>query len=223
MKIEAAYLGFQLLVDRNSTNNNINVDKPRFIALFNSIQIKYVDWILDHRNTDKIRNISHLQVRDENLQGKLIKGNHVNFTLPANFYDLSNLQVFGSKGECKGVKLFTYEVKSEDTEELLRDVNMKPSFEYREVFYLLNGADAVSIFNDDFSIDKVLLTYYKYPRKVNIEGWTDEEGNATQNVDPEFDDRSTGYILEAMAKAFSANNSDGQAYQINKDRLFTNI
>lgn len=223
MKIEVAYLNFLNLVDRNATNNNISVDKSRFVSLFNTIQIKYVEWILEHRNTDRVRYISNLLILDQQLQNKEVVGNHVNFKLPLDFFNLSNLQVFGSKDKCKNKKLYTFEVKPEDTEELFRDVNMRPSFEYREVFYFLSGTNKISIFKDDFTIDNALLTYYRYPRKVDIEGWTNEDGNTTQNIDPEFDDKSVGFILESMAKAYSANNSDNAAYQINNNRLFTNI
>ncbi len=223
MKINTAYLNFLNLVDRNATNNNVSVDKPRFVSLFNSTQIKYVEWMLEHRNSDRVRIIAKLLILDKQLQNKEVVGNHVNFKLPLDFFDLSNLQVFGSKGSCKSKKLYTFEIKSEDTEELFRDVNMRPSFEYREVPYFLNGNRNISVFKEDFTIDNALITYYRYPKKVDMQGIITEDGSTTQDSDPEFSDAATGFILEAMAKAYSANNSDGQAYQISKDRLFTNI
>ena len=223
MKISTAYIGFLDLVNRNATNNNINVDKPRFITLFNSIAIKYVDWILEHRNTDSVRNIANLLTLEEPLQNRQEVNDRTTFKLPSDFFDLSNLQVFGSKGKCKNQRLFTFEVKSEDTEELFRDVNMKPSFEWREVYYFLSSKDSISIFKDDFNIDIALLSYYRYPKKVDIDGYIHEDGTSSQDIDPEFDERSVNYILEAMAKAYAVNNDDTQAYQLNKDRLFTNI
>ena len=223
MKISTAYISFSDLVNRNTTNNNINVDKPRFVTLFNSVAIKYEEWILEHRNLDKIRNISNLLVLDQPLQKKKEAVDHTLFSLPTDFFDLSNLKVYGSKGKCVNQRLFTEEVKSEDTEELFRDENRKPSFEFREVYYFLSAKDSVAIFKDNFNIDDAILTYYRYPKKVDIAGYIKEDGTASQDIDPEFDERSTNYILEAMAKAFSVNNDDTQAYQLNKDRLFTNI
>lgn len=222
MKIDHAYLQFINLVNRNLTNNNVNVDKARFVLLYNDISKRYVEWILEKRNEDVIRYIAPLLTLNKKLAkvGETIS--HDSYKLPTDFFDLSNVQVYASKGSCINQRLHTFEVKGEDIEELLADENNKPSFGFRETFYLLSGG-SISVYKSDFDISKVTTSYYRYPREVDIEGYYKEDGKASKNIDPDLDDKVVGRILLAMSKEFSAINGDAQKYQLDKDRLFTEV
>lgn len=222
MKIEEAYLRYVNLVNRNATNNNLSVDKPRFVMNFNDMSVRYVQWMLEKRNDDSLRNLSKVLVVDQPLQAGPSDSSKSQFELPDNYLDFSNLNVVASKGSCSNKKLFTFEIKSEDEQEILSDEFNKPSFEYRETPYFFSG-DSVVILKDNFSIDKALLTYYRYPAKVDISGYLNFENQQSTSIDPEFDDKVVLKILYAMAKEFSANNGDAGKYQIEKDRLFSDI
>lgn len=222
MKIEEAYLRYVNLVNRNATNNNLSVDKPRFIMNFNDMSVQYVQWMLEKRNDDSLRNLSIVLVVDQSLQAGPSDSSKSQFVLPEDYLDFSNLSVIASKGSCSGKRLFTTEIKSEDSEEILSDEFNKPSFEYRETPYFFSG-NKVVILKDNFSIDKALLTYYRYPAKVDIAGYLNIDNQPSTSIDPEFDDKIVLKILYAMAKEFSANNGDPGKYQIEKDRLFSNI
>ena len=117
MKISEAYITFVDLVNRNLTNNNINVDKPRFINLFNKVSIEYVTWILDKRNDDGIRYISPLLILEAPLVVGIIKDEFTSFKLPKDYFDLANFHVYATQKKCKDVRLKTFEVKSEDLED----------------------------------------------------------------------------------------------------------
>ena len=67
MTIEQAYLTFLQEVNRNSTEDNIDVDKSRFVLIFNKIQSKYVEWVLEKRNEDELRDIQKLLILDKPL------------------------------------------------------------------------------------------------------------------------------------------------------------
>lgn len=222
MNIEECYLQFLQLVNRNATNNNINVDRPRFVLLFNDIQNRYLEWNLEKRNEDSIRYVSHLLVTNKTLTGKEEKEDRNIFKLPSDYFDHSNLHAFGSKGNCKDKRLKTFEIKSDDSEEILSDINSKPSFEFREVPYFI-AQKKVHIFIDKFSISKANLTYYRYPEKVDIKGYVKQDGTDSTSIDPDFDDKAIGRILVAMGKEFQAINSEGNEYQLSKDRLFSQI
>lgn len=222
MTIEAAYLQFVNMVNRNLTNNNISVDKLRFILLFNDISNRYVEWVLDKRNEDEIRYISKLLVLDNPLTFGSSTATFSNYKLPKNYFDLANLSVYASKNDCKDQRLFTFEIKSEDSEELYQDSNNRPSFEWRETFFLTNN-NQVSVYKTDFSIDKVLLSYYRYPQQVDISGYIHPNGATSTSIDPEFDDKVVNRILIFMSKEFAAINGDAQGYQVNKDRGFAEV
>lgn len=222
MTIEQAYLQWLQLVDRNLTNNNISADKPRFIMAFNSLQNRYLEWLLEKRNEDAIRYASPLLEPNKNLQKSASTPSYESFDLPTDYFDFANLAVFASKGGCKDQRVFTFEVKSEDVEELLADVDNRPSFEYRETFYY-TASNKINVFKTDFSIDKAQLTYYRYPKKVDIVGYIKEDGSSSSSVDPEWDDKSVTRILIAMSKEYVANNADANKYQIERDRLFSQV
>lgn len=222
MTIEQAYLQWLQLVDRNLTNNNISVDKPRFIMAFNSLQNRYLEWLLEKRNEDAIRYASPLLEPNKNLQKSISTPSYDSFDLPTDYFDFANLAVFASKAGCKDQRVFTFEVKSEDVEELLADVDNRPSFEYRETFYY-TANNKINVFKSDFSVDKAQLTYYRYPKKVDIVGYIKEDGSNSSDVDPEWDDKAVIRILIAMSKEYAANNADANKYQIERDRLFSQV
>lgn len=222
MKINEAYIHFLDLVNRNATNNNINVDKFRFVNLFNKVNIEYVSWILEKRNEDVIRHISPLLILEKSLKIKESKTTHSLFTLPSDYFELANLHVTASQGECKREKIYTFEVKSENIEELLSDTNNKPSFKFRETFYF-TSSNSVAIYKDDFTIDQANLSYYRYPKQVDIKGYIHTDGNSSKDIHPELDDKIVHKILTAMSKQFSATNGDQLGYQLSKDKLFSEI
>jgi len=221
MKIEDAYVEFLQLVNRNNTNNNINVDKPRFILTYNSTQTKYIEWILEKKNDDTIRYISPLLVMDKLLVSAGTRPTHTDYTLPKDYFDHSNLQVF-AKGDCGKTKLKTWEVKSDNTEELYHDKYNEPSVDWEETFYTFTSK-GITVFKKDFEITEVLLSYYREPKQVDIVGYVHTDGAASTTEGPELQDKAVRRILLAMAKQFSANNNDSAAYQLNKDRLFSII
>lgn len=220
MTINQAYINFLNLVNRNLTNNNINVDKPRFVIMFNDMQLRFEDYLLEKKFDESIRECTHLLITDKDLTLKTQSDDKDAYNLPEDYFDLSNLHVYANKDKCKDIRFHTFEVKSEDTEELLNDKNNQPSFEYRETFYFTSGDKTVSVFKKDFEINTVKLTYYKQPREVDIEGYIRMDGTPSTSIDPEWRDQSINKILLAMSKEFAAINSDGAQYELSKDRLF---
>jgi hypothetical protein len=223
MKIKDAYVSFIELVNRNATNNNINVDHQRFVLLFNKTSIQFVSWILEKRNEDVIRIISPLLILEKPLIKDITTPTYTSFNLPLDYFELANVHAYGTKGTCIDQKLKTFEIKSENIEELLDDDSNKPSFDYREVPYL-TGSKKVNIYQTDFEISKASLSYYRYPKQVDIAGYYRLDNTYSNlDIDPEFDDKVVYNILTAMAKQFSATNGDVNSYQIRKDELFSAI
>lgn len=222
MKIEDAYLQYVNQVNRNLTNNNINVDKPRFIISFNDIVNRYQEWILEKRNEDALRYISPLLVLNKELKKGSSYDRHDDFELPSDYFDLSNLTVLASNNDCKDIRLKTWELKNDDLEEVYNDKFNVPSIPWRETFFT-TADNKVAVYKDNFDIKKAILSYYRYHKQVDIEGYTKPDGSPSQNIDPELDDKVVGRIIVAMAKEFSAINSDTSGYQINSDKLFSAI
>lgn len=222
MTAEEAYIRYLDLVNRNATNNGVNVDAPRFVLLYNDMQRRYVEWVLEKRNEDEIRYLQLLLVNEHSLVVKDNRKEYTSFSLPKNYFDFSNVAAKAKTDCCPERKMLLFEIKSEDREELLADENNKPSFEFAETFYYFSS-DTITIYKDNFDIVGVKMTYYRYPTEINLAGYIGLDNNPSTTIHPEFDDKVVNRILVAMAKEFSAINSEANEYQLGKDRLFTKI
>lgn len=222
MKIEDAYLQYLNLVNRNMTNNRVNVDKPRFIITFNDISNRYLEWILEKRNEDQIRYVTPLLVPNKKLNKVGNKHTYTEFSLPEDYFDLANIHIHASNGSCKDIELTPREIKVENVEEKYQDEFQKPNLAWRQTFYHTAGK-SILVYRTDFEIQEAFLSYYRYPKQVDIEGYTKADGTSSQSIDPELDDKVVGRILLAMAKEFSAVNQDVQGFQLDNNRLFTSI
>lgn len=59
MKIQEAYLYFLNIVEKNSTNNNLDIDKSRFVEWFNFSSAKYQEDVLTNKTgNSEIREMS---------------------------------------------------------------------------------------------------------------------------------------------------------------------
>ena len=138
MTIQETYVRFLQMVNRNATNNNVNVDLYRFVKGFNDLQNRYVEYVLDKRNDDSIREIQLLLVVEQPLPPIGSTSSTVTFSLPADFFDFSNISAVASSGCCEKERMLVYEIKSEDAEEVYNDKYSEPSFDWRATFGYLS-------------------------------------------------------------------------------------
>lgn len=221
MTIQEAYIEFSTLVNRNATNNNLNVDFPRFVILFNSELDGWLKNTLELRNEDDIRYAQKLLVTETPLAFVSNTTYHSKFALPTDYFDFSNLYVEAKSDCCPNRPMAVFEAKSEDERELFADEDNRPSFDYAETYYFISG-DSVCVFKDDFTISNVKLTYYRYPARVDIAGYINvNTGLPSANINPELDDKVIRTVLQRMAVIFTANDGDNGGYQLNKDRFLT--
>jgi hypothetical protein len=219
MTVEAAYIQFLQLVNRNATNNNVNVDRFRFVLLYNDMQNRFVEWTLNKRNDDRIRDIQLLLVTEQELEPTEVKENYTSFSLPEDFFNFANVKARAKTECCETDQMLVYEVKSEDVEEILNDKYSEPSFDWRETFGF-HSDNSFVVYKKDFDLEQLLFTYYRYPRQIDIVGYPRLDGTPSVSVDPEFDDKVVNTILLACAKEFSAINENPNSYQLDRDRLF---
>jgi hypothetical protein len=221
MKIAEAHLKFKQYTETNMTDSSIGSDKPRFIMLFRAAELRYIENVLDKRNEDEIRTISKLLVVDKVLGKVGDKETHSSFLLPKDYLEHAGAWAKASKDKCSDrIKLF--EIKSEDIEESFPDANSEPSFEYRESFYH-SASDEFLVYRKDFKVDKVFLTYYRLPRKVDISGYIHLDNTPSTDVDPELPDKAVEKILRIMAKELSINSGNPQQSQLDNARIVSPV
>lgn len=212
-----AYEKYLLKIQENGTNDNLPVSRDYFVAIFNEAQNKYAEWHLDKRNSDERRNIQMLLVPDLIIENSTKVLDHYDFTLPEDYFDFSSTYCFGSKGSCLNKRISLFEIKDENKEELLTDESNKPSFLHRESLYQLVGSK-VLVYTDDFTIDKLALTYYRYPQQVKLQDPTNPESPFDDTVNPEFEDRVVDRIISIAAGDYDLNGNNPR-FQAQQQRV----
>jgi hypothetical protein len=99
---------------------------------------------------------------------------------------------------------------------LLNNSNYKPSFEYQETF-CDQVADQLGVYTDGTFTPTVLyLSYLRYPRKIDLEGYEDFDGNPSKTTDselPEYLENELLDIIETDIKLYTDNPSYAASLQ----------
>lgn len=221
MTIEDAYIKFLIKLNKNLDSNNVSADPSRFVIAFNENSSKRIVDVIGQGNDEDLREIESFLVSKE-LSTPTKLSDRFTFTLPKDYLDFSSQYAIVSKGKCKN-KVITdlWEIKDKNSSIILSDVNNKPSFEWEEAPFLIAN-NKVQIFASDFEVNKVNLTYYKYPRQVDIEGYITSTGGYSTNIDPEGDDKFLNKVISMTVEDFQRNYENVQGVQISKDRIINN-
>lgn len=143
--------------------------------------------------------------------------------LPADHLFFKRIIPIAKKGECSNKPIRSDLVEEANVPEYLQDFLRKPSWEWRETFHtLLNNK--LRIYKDSqFNIQKVDLVYYRLPKKMDIFGYTHEDGIASTNVDLEFKDDIAEIVIDYAASIIAGDIESPNAAQITAQRTQINI
>lgn len=217
MNIEEVYDRFIIKINKNAQTDNIQCDRGRFVELYNENKNKWLEWTLEKRNEDDIRYAQVLLNTSKEITSSIKKENSQEFSLPEDYFDLVNVNARASSDCCEREKIDLYEVKAENIDLELQDEFNKPSFDFRESLYQI-ASDKVIVYIDDFTIDKILLSYYKYPTKIELKNPEDPESGFKSGINILLDDKVIDRIVSMCASDFALNN-DNPKYQAENQRV----
>lgn len=87
--------------------------------------------------------------------------------LPSDYLYISRVDVFATKNDCTAALIdATLREDANETKLLLND-NDQPSFDFEQTFYTIQGNRIKVFHNNDFTIAKTILYYYRKPKKIN--------------------------------------------------------
>ena len=98
-----------------------------------------------------------------------------------------------------------YEIKGTSSNIINLNEYTSPNFNYRESNFIFGGNN-IKVFIDDFTIDKIVLDYYRYPRSIILEDPENPESKFV-NIELDFDDKVNDRIISAMVGGFDLNNT----------------
>jgi len=106
-------------------------------------------------------------------------------TIPDDYLRWKRLSSNAKKECCDAKRIVVYMAEQANVDELLRDKNKQPNYEWGETFATFKGNKLQIYTNGLFAIEDVKLTYYRTPRRIEITGVKDPYTNLTPTVDVE--------------------------------------
>lgn len=168
---------------------------------------------LQNRGIDDVRYIQKFLVLDKKIPYTSKTQDKYNFKLPSDYFDLADVRAKAKKENCEDT-MYLFEIQTENLSEILQDEFNKPSFEWREAPYTVNS-DMLSIYTDNFSIQTILLNYYRYPNQIRLIDEENPESGFDESLPIEWDDKSLNDIISLMVANLDMNE--------NNPRFQTNI
>lgn len=216
-QIEIAYESYLVKAEKNGVNDGLSTSRDRFVIAFNEAQNKYTEFHLQNRGVDDVRYIEHLLVLDKKISTSSKTSNLYNFPLPEDYLDLADVRGLCSQGDCKAQNLDLFEIQTENSTEILRDEDNKPSFKWREAPYTI-ASNKVSIYTDDtFSVDEILLSYYRYPNQISLLDPYNPESKFDETTLIEWDAKSLDRIISLTVGEFDLNTNNPR-FQLQNSR-----
>lgn len=215
----------------SSDQNQFISDEDKLIAL-NEAQLRLIKSKVD---TKKELGFEAFRSRYEDLQDLVVQYEEVSPTktteiLPSyqidlkllsnNYYLPVDIIALANRGECTNREIYvTRIVKHSDLTTLMRNTHYNPNFLYQESLAVISNSKLI-VYSDDFEITKILFSYLRYPRQIDIEGYIHLDGtqSVTQNCELGEDLEDELLELTIIELGFDTqNNEAAQAAQIKKE------
>ncbi len=146
---------------------------------------------------------------------------YTEYNLPDDYLDYISNYCKASRGKCTDRRMRSRQILTPSREIILRDAFNNPSFDHSETVTTVSS-DRLQVYKTDFTINEVFLTYYRYPKTVDIAGYTKLDQTASANVDPELVDEYVNEIIDWCVTEVDRIFKDPAAYQLSVDRLNRN-
>lgn len=113
-------------------------------------------------------------------------------------------------------------IKHTDIQLLLKNNNFKPSFEYQETIIDISS-DELHVYTDGtFTPKKLYLSYIRYPKRVDKEGYIHLDGSASTNQDCELEAYLEDELLDLTVQSLAMFTENQPAEASAKNRIDNN-
>ena len=193
---------------------------------FNKAQLEWVRRQL-HGKNDTQEGDEESARRVNDLQGLLkpvdleVRQNEIFFEakhLPEDFLYLKRVTPVVSCKKCKEKTIKSTLREEINVDEYLQDWSLQPSFEFEETFHTMINNTIRVYSNYDFDVEKIKLTYYRYPRNIDFGTCEHIDGTSGTEIDPEFKDDIVELIIDDTVSILAGDIESPNAMQITKQR-----
>jgi hypothetical protein len=185
-----------------------NIECWQVVESFNKAQVEWVRRQLHGMNAvqegdeQSTRRIDDLQAL-LNSQPLTVTDQQVYYSanIPDDYLQWKRVDTYAKSSCCDKRRMVVYLAEEANVNQLLRDEGKKPSFDWAETFATLKNNQVNIYTNGEFEVQTAALTYYKQPRKIQIQGCVDPYTGveSTVNVESEFKDDIIELIIDEAA------------------------
>lgn len=226
-------------LNKLSTNIHQQIPLEDKVLALNEAQLKLIKQKVDGFSTTSQLGLNSFKKRYEDLQNLIIGYKELELKLENSeihryTVDLSSLTpsymfyidsyVMADKGECKNRRIWINKdlAKHGDVSLLLNNEHYKPSFEYQETFNTLSS-DKMNIFTDGtFTPTKMFLSYMRYPKEIDKEGYIKFDGTSSINSNCELEEYLEDELLDLTVQNLAMYTENSNAIQTAQFRIQTN-
>lgn len=240
IKVTRLLYKIDLRLNKLATNDHQAIPVEDKIITLNSAQIKLLKLKLDENNIYK-QGLDAFKKRYEDLQF-LIESPHkhpldlqlVDKQLNKWTADLSLLDpkymfyidsyALADKDVCKDHVMYVNKdlTKHADVTVLLANNFVNPSFEYQDTFCTVSD-NKYEIYSDGiFTFSKVYLSYIRYPQKIDIEGYINEDDTPSITQDSELPEYLEDELVDLAVMDLAMSTENISAAQSSQQRNATN-
>lgn len=212
------YKRFLLKINKNDSNDGVNVPVSHFVLMFNAERLVWLGSKLrDDADNWKLDYLEELVSTDVQLPVSKIHDSSVDFTLPADLYRYISSYSLASKDKCKKTKIFNFEQNTLNLTAVLADAFSRPNFKFEET-PCIQKSGTLKVYFEDFKIDSVFLSYYRTPKPIDIPGYIRIDGTPSEDLTTDLSDENIDEVLNRMAVEVLREYLDGEGFQLAKDR-----
>lgn len=221
MKAREIYKRYLLKINKNDSNDGVNILPSAFVLMFNTERYRWLgEKLTDKGDSIKLDRLDMLYLSDVEVPKAVDGAGWTEFTLPENFYRHSSSYALVNQGNCTNIPFFYFEKKTLGFSANLADDSTKAHFDYEEgPIQFTQGK--VKAYTDDFTIVKFFTSYYRVPNEIDIAGYTKIDGSPSKDIDSELPDDNIDEILNRMAVEAAREFSDSDGVAVGKDRIGT--
>jgi hypothetical protein len=211
MKNATIQLKVQQRLNKLASNDYDNIECWQIVEAFNKGQVSWSRRQLHGLNVKQTgdeqskRRKDDLQViLSEKKISMVNRGDYYESVgLPASYFEWKRISANATSECCKDPRrMVIYLAEEANVDELLRDINKQPNFEWGETFCTLKDGNVRIYTNGLFDVPEVRLSYYRQPRRIEIAGCVDPYTQTTTvtDVECEFKDDIIELLVDEAAK-----------------------
>lgn len=217
-------------INKLDSNDYDNIQDWQIIEAFNKAQPNWVRRNLhglnqvregDEQSTRRVDDFQNLiEATGEGSNPNLVFQNKQYYweaPLPANYMQWKRASSSSTKECCpKPKRMIIYLAEQANLDELLRDKNKRPNYEWGETFATMKGNKLQIYTNGEFTLVNAELTYYRQPVRIQILGIVDPYTGIVSgvNVDCEFKDDIVELLIDETVKILAGDIESPNQIQI---------